>query len=155
MPDLGTHLISGYWLYRLFNKPKIIIMPLIIIGCIMPDLISRAMAIVINPVKYYWFIAMFHTPVSQVFQCLGLSFLFEKEIRFAAFFSFTTGIILHHILDSMQTGITKKGYFLLFPFSDWDKGFAFFSSDSWPYALLLSIFILVITIIIKSKTSGK
>jgi hypothetical protein len=142
VPDLGTHVIAGYWIKKYLCRTKrLFLIPLFLFGCILPDLIFKSGEVLFS-YDYYWFFNAFHTPVSLLLQSLALAMLFTKEIRRVVFISIASGALLHLFLDATQVHVSGGNYFWLFPFSNFTAEIPLFSVDSWPYLLGVSVIIL-------------
>jgi len=111
MPDLITHLCITQIARRLFRLTSF---PLLALGAIMPDILSRPFHILIPAA--YWFVAPMHSPLVCLCYCSAISLLFARGIRRACFVSLCTGVALHLALDSLQDQVAPM-YFWLFPFS--------------------------------------
>ena len=141
MPDLGTHVLVGYWLRRFVLFKNKVYLPVFLLGCILPDIVFKTGEALL-PHDYYWFFNTFHTPVSLLLQCLGLSLLFSRKLRLAVFGNLVAGASLHLLLDAMQSHLSGGNYFWLFPFSNWTGELGWFPVAFWPY-LLVGCIILV------------
>lgn len=159
MPDLGTHLLAGYWLHRVAGKRVPCDLPLLLVGCVLPDVVARALAIVFNSLvsivhaspaqimNAYWFLALLHTPASLAFQCAALAFLFERENRAVAFLSLLAGAAMHLAFDLFQYNLSRQGHFWLFPFSDRDVGIALFPVTQWPFVFIGAVAVVAVTVL--------
>ncbi len=153
MPDLATHLLAGFWFNFLFSKKKYFIFSIFLVGCILPDILSRVIpygiAIIYSSVTdYTWFFSLFHAPVSILFQCIGISYLFQKSIRRYVFLNLLAGVFIHMILDSMQTSLGGRLYFWLFPFTNYSNDLKIFHLNEWHYILAISLSVVIITLIV-------
>jgi hypothetical protein len=145
MPDLGTHVLAGYWIKRyLCRTEKLFLIPLFLLGCILPDLVFKSSEVFFS-YDYYWFLHIFHTPLSLLLQCILLSLLFERGKRWMVFLSISGGALLHLLLDSTQIHITGTNYFWLFPLSNWSAEIGGFPKHLWPYTLAGTIALIVVS----------
>ena len=118
MPDLLTHAATGYLLGRFYSTDHRL--ALLIIGSILPDLLTRVPQIVLQrfldlPVGHFF--AAFHTPAALVVACYGLSFLFDETRRRISFVLLLTGALFHVVLDLMQKQFYHGKYMPYFPYS--------------------------------------
>jgi hypothetical protein len=152
VPDLGTHVVFGFWLRRFVFSSRNIRMgiPLFLLGCVLPDAVYKSLEIAL-PFKYIWFIKVMHSPSSLLLQCILLSLFFQASMRILAFLNIAGGATLHLLLDSMQGHLGKGQYFWLFPFSNWTREFSLFPVDHWPFFLLISLGILGLTYLLRRK----
>lgn len=111
MPDLLTHVLSGYFLSRVV---KVWDVTLLYVGLILPDMLSRPLYLLIPGL--FWYVKPLHSPLVLILVCLLISYLFKREIRSEAFVLLFSGACLHLALDFMQTN-TVIYYYWLFPFS--------------------------------------
>jgi hypothetical protein len=91
--------------------------PWILIGTILPDILTRPFIILFPPVG--WFFMPFHTPAGLLLVSALISELFAASRRRLIFLSLTGGAGLHLFLDLFQKH-SSGGYYLFFPFS-WRK----------------------------------
>ena len=118
MPDLLTHAAAGFFVGRkLFFDYRL---GFILIGSILPDLVSRIPQILLQrflelPVAHFF--SAFHTPAAFVVFCYLTSFLFSSSIRKHGFWLMLSGSMLHFALDLLQKQFHKPIYMPWFPFS--------------------------------------
>jgi hypothetical protein len=142
MPDLGTHVMMGYWLRRFVFLKSNGYLSIFLLGCILPDMIFKTGEVLL-PHDIYWLLKSYHSPFSLLFQCIGISLLFSGKIRLAVFNSLIAGVVSHLFLDSLQSHLTNGVYFWLFPFSNWTWEFGLFPVHIWPYLLAGSIMLVL------------
>lgn len=147
MPDLFTHCSAGFLLgrHQKLGEPPL---TLFVLGCAIPDILSRMPIIACHlflGIDAYWFFSPLHSPLGFGLFCYWLTFWFAPESRREAFWLLLAGACFHQALDICQNQ-TLGGYLLLFPFSmtlfhlDW-----FDASDSlylFPVLLPLTYWIM-------------
>jgi|TARA_B100001971_G_scaffold147145_1_gene136202 membrane-bound metal-dependent hydrolase YbcI (DUF457 family) len=125
MPDLLVHSVVGY-LVLLRERRKFLAPSIFLLGCIFPDLIRGPLLIganlqeslnirLVTPEDIVTF-QIFHSPIPLLVQAWLFCFLFERDIRFKVFFSFSLGVALHLFLDAGQRAY-HISYLWMFPFS--------------------------------------
>jgi hypothetical protein len=151
MPDLITHLLATHFISRTPNlfRNKLLSFyntyrPLIYLGTIFPDLISKPFAFL--SWKLYNFSIALHSPFCVIIECFVFSrFFYTKDrkttFRIMIFFSF-----FHIFVDSLQEGI-NPGYQILYPFSFKRYGFNLVSSEMYLQSLVI---LLVVAILIET-----
>jgi len=154
MPDPGTHVLAAYWLRRFILKPKLIDMPVFLLGSIWPDIVSRGGMILFSN-HYYWFFNMLHTPLSLLLQCIIVALLFKRALQSSVFVSMLCGISIHLMLDSLQSHLAEGAYFWLYPFSTWTTEIGLFPVHVWPYLLAGSAMLIAISAAIEKLLQGK
>ena len=111
MPDMITHTAVAYLVARRwFPRPQTIVF---IVGTILPDLLTRGVAIVL-PASGYWSVPM-HTPLGIVVTSWVAAGFFTREHRRDVFIWLVAGAALHCLLDAPQRNL-NIGYFWIFPF---------------------------------------
>lgn len=144
MPDLGTHFVSGMWLYRHVLRSDARYAPIFYLGCILPDIVSKSGTAILGKGMWYCFLQSFHSPLSLLLQCMLISLLFSKEIRLHVFKYISLGTAAHLLFDATQIHITGGGqYFWAYPFSTWTYELPLFDVDQWPYLFTISTFMLI------------
>lgn len=146
MPDLLTHLLTGYIVSRPMARRSR--RSIFYIGSILPDLFSRIpilfIAMIINrePGRLYWFFTNFHSPFAVIWISLLISLLFARE-RTMVFLILLAGSGFHFFLDFLQRHF-RPVYFWFFPFS-WETGeLGLFWQDDSIYAIPFLISFIVI-----------
>lgn len=112
MPDLISHIASGYLLKPKYKSPQW--MGVFLVGICLPDLMTRPFYIIWP--QLYWFVMPNHTPIGILLGCLLLSGFFIKEQRNRVFMTLLLGSMAHLALDLIQKH-AHGGYALLFPIS--------------------------------------
>jgi hypothetical protein len=116
MPDWITHLGSGYLLYRPISLKD---MRLLLLGAILPDIISRMSCILADifniVLPRYYQLEAFHTPFMLIMLALFISLFNTRFWR--CFGLVTAGGVLHILLDMCDTKLTGFGQLLLYPFN--------------------------------------
>ena len=142
MPDLITHLCTAQIARRMFRR---ISFPLLALGVILPDLLSRPVHILFPAT--YWFVVPLHSPLVCLCYCAAISMLFSRRIRSACFLALCAGVVLHLAVDALQDQV-EPTYFWLFPFSwkSWWVGLF------WPEQAL---YFLPVTIILTALISAR
>jgi hypothetical protein len=125
MPDLITHLASGYVLALPFWK-RTQCRILFFVGTVLPDLATRPLNILVPSSGR--FTEPLHTPLGYAFLCWLLAQLFDtRRARNDAFYALLGGGCLHFLLDALQRHVAG-GYIWLFPFSTASYSWGLF----WP-----------------------
>ncbi|KAA3619529.1 MAG: hypothetical protein DWQ05_02050 [Calditrichaeota bacterium] len=141
MPDLISHIATGYLFFPSFNHRAWF--GLFVIGVCLPDLATRPFYILFPDL--FWYVMPMHTPVGIVLLALGLSGLFVAGQRNQVFMLLMAGSALHLFIDLWQKHV-HGGYTIFFPFS-WD---IYEFGYIWPHETLyflplwLSIAVLII-----------
>ncbi len=137
MPDWITHLGGGYLLYRPISLKD---MRLVLLGCILPDILSRICVILEDIfnlyVPKYYQLEAFHTPFMLILLAIFISL-------FAAYFwrcfaLLLSGGILHFILDMCDVKMEGCGQLLFYPVSYKTYQFNLFSYNNWGYYLIVA-----------------
>jgi hypothetical protein len=149
MPDLLTHLVATHFITRAPNLFKnrfvqfyVNYRPLIFLGTIFPDVISKPFQFI--SWKLYNYGLAFHTPFCVIFACYIFSRFFYIKDRKTTFWIMTGFSFFHIFVDSFQRGI-YPGYQLLFPFSLRRYGFNFVRSEMY-LVLLIILSIIAVSI---------
>ncbi len=148
MPDIATHVLTGFWIKSLRKPPFKLDLSIFLIGCALPDILSRS-GIILFSYDYYWFFSVLHTPIAIMLQCLAFSCLFDQSNRQPVFVNLFYGSLFHQILDLFQGGVTSGQYFWFFPFSNWTWGIDLFKVPEWPYVFGGSVIITCISFLVK------
>ncbi|MBN1420487.1 MAG: hypothetical protein JXP34_17040 [Planctomycetes bacterium] len=109
-------------------------LPHLLLGAILPDILSRPLARVI-PYRYAMASDVLHTPVVTGLIAIAYLLIFVREDpRRAAGRALALGLVSHYLLDALQTQMADV-YFWFFPFSWASGGIDLF----WPEESLLGI----------------
>jgi hypothetical protein len=125
MPDLITHTIIPYVVIRLWSRLRRTAVPLFLLGCILPDILSRSFNVFL--ITWVPLITRYtdpvHAPCVALLYCLAISYFFAAPIRRTVFLNLLGGSLLHLLFDIGQRNIGHN-YLLLYPFSRWftEKG---------------------------------
>lgn len=138
MPDLITHSVLVYTLRNRSVKSEELV--LLIIGAILPDLVTRPFMIIFPPAKYFFH--AFHTPVALILIILLISYLFEECYRAKVMKLLSLGVASHLFLDLFQYSVGNRGYSWFFPFSYFDFRIGLFMPEDSLYILPLLMIIL-------------
>ena len=144
MPDLVTHLASGYvasvpiWDRKLARL-------VLCSGVILPDLLTRP-ANILLPAWRDWF-APLHTPFGfAVFSLMAAQLFVTRKDRLVAFWALLAGGGLHFTLDALQRHVVPE-YYWLFPFSWWSYcGGLFWPEDPLWFVPLAGLLIVALEI---------
>ena len=109
MPDLATHVLSGFFVIRPRSYRE-----LFFIGLVLPDVLGRFPMLFYK--NSYWAIAPGHTPVGVLLASYLVSFLFEPALRRTVFKNLLLGASVHLFLDLLQRHVSPA-YYWFFPFS--------------------------------------
>ncbi|HOT95602.1 MAG TPA: metal-dependent hydrolase [bacterium] len=112
MPDLVTHTFAAWLLARPERWRKVRLF--FFVGAILPDIISRPIYI-LQP-RWQGYTVALHTPLFALLCALLLAEFMAPALRCAARIAISAGILLHFVLDLMQSHL-GAGYYWFFPFS--------------------------------------
>jgi hypothetical protein len=140
VPDLATHLATGYLVAETRQGVSREAKTLFLVGNLLPDLLTRPFYTFFPGL--YWAFAPLHTPVGLVLACSVASCAFEKRLRGAAFRALALGAALHLLLDALQKRVVDT-YGILFPFAWKDVYVGLF----WPDESLYVLPVLVVAIL--------
>lgn len=143
MPDLATHVLSGFFVRR----PKAF-RELFFLGLVLPDVLGRFPMVFYK--NSYWAIAPGHTPAGVLIASYVISFLFEPALRKTVFKNLLLGASLHFFLDLLQEHISPA-YYWLFPFSWKTFEIPLFWPDQSIYAVPFIALFLVVIYVIRRK----
>lgn len=140
MPDLATHLVTGYLVAEtrqgLSQEAKV----LFLVGNLLPDLLTRPFCAFFPGL--YWAFAPLHTPVGLVLACGIASYAFEERLRGVAFRALTLGAALHLLLDALQKRVVDV-YGILFPLAWKDVYVGLFWPDESLYVLPVLVLVIL------------
>lgn len=145
MPDLLTHILVPSLFKKKFQKYFLIVL----LGAILPDIISKIPRFFLENrfYQWQWFFQTFHTLVGLLLLCLLTTFFFEEKERQAVFKFLLIGVVSHVILDSFQQhfALGTQGYHWFFPFTWQDFTIPLFWPETSLYFIpaLLIIFVLI------------
>ena len=139
MPDIVSHLASGYLIRNFQNKSKIFqrAFPLILFGLVLPDLFSRPYWI-IGP-GFFFTSHYFHTPFACFFQTLAITSFFAPVHRKLAFRALTFGWVLHQGFDLLQRSLDPGYYYIFWPLLNQPFRIGLFWAGNWPYVAIFTV----------------
>ncbi|MHC4877256.1 MAG: hypothetical protein ACYTGL_12235 [Planctomycetota bacterium] len=127
MPDLVTHLASGY-VAAIPLRQRRTLRLLFLLGVLLPDLLTRPFYILIP--GSYDFVMPLHTPITYAFACWLLTQLFaDCHLRATVLTGLLSGGALHFAADALQRQFFA-GYLWLFPICRCETSWGLF----WPEA---------------------
>jgi hypothetical protein len=140
MPDLVTHLASGY-VAAIPLRHHMTLRLMFLTGVLLPDLLTRPFYILV-PASYD-FVRPLHTPIGYSIACWLITQLFaERGLRRTTLTGLLTGGLLHFAADALQRQFLKP-YLWLFPVcrceTDWGLFGPEASLDVLPVTLLLTV----------------
>lgn len=139
MPDLVTHLASGY-VAAIPLRQRATLRLAILTGVLLPDLLTRPFYIIWP--QTYEFVRPLHTPFTYAIACWMLTQLFaSRSLRRVIFTGWLLGGLLHFAADALQQQFLKP-YLWLFPICRCETHWGLFgpeaSLDVLPVTLLLT-----------------
>jgi hypothetical protein len=129
VPDLVTHVAANFLAGKAARAGRAL--PAFIAGAVLPDIVSRAPAIV--DYRFGGLGAPFHSFFGLLALCYAIALLLPEKERRLNFAWLTAGAFLHLGLDALQRHL-GPGLPLLFPFSWWTYSRGLF----WPEDSLLA-----------------
>ncbi|OGL47606.1 MAG: hypothetical protein A2161_15470 [Candidatus Schekmanbacteria bacterium RBG_13_48_7] len=150
MPDLATHSLLATILQRV-TREKISLI-LILVGTILPDILSRAPIILSSHLE--WMAVPFHSPIPLFVLAYLVSMLFQEQSRKQVFISLLTGMYFHLFLDMLQWHVADHNYFWLYPFSQFQFELGLFDSNTvFTFLPFLIILVLGFELLRKHRSS--
>ena len=148
MPDLATHVLSGFFVRRPRSYRE-----LFFIGLVLPDVLGRFPMVFYK--NSYWAIAPGHTPIGVVIASYLISFLFESDVRKTVFKNLLLGASVHLFLDLLQRHVSPA-YYWLFPFSWKTFEIPLFWPDQTIYAVpFIALLLAVIHLVRKRRVQAR
>jgi len=144
MPDLATHAIGGYLLYRVpqaFKKEPTncrLGLAAFVFGNILPDILTRP-AFILFP-QTFEYVSLIHSPFIMLLISALLATFLKESVRLRAGAWMFSGTLLHMTLDHFQIHIYYHNYWF-FPFYNQSSGIGWYGVDS-SLTLLPYLFIL-------------
>lgn len=140
MPDLVTHLVSGY-VADAALKPRQPLRLAFLLGVLLPDLLTRPVYILFPGTDA--FVMPLHTPIGYAITCwLIVQFADQRNLRRDIMHGLITGGILHFALDALQRQF-DRGYEWMFPIcrcqTTWGLLWPETSVDWLPATLTISV----------------
>lgn len=140
MPDLVTHLASGYVADAAF-RPRQPFRLAFLLGVLLPDLLTRPFFIIWP--QTYEFVRPLHAPFTYVIACWMLTQLFAyRRQRSVIFTGLFLGGLLHFAADALQQQFLKP-YLWLFPVCRCETSWGLFGPEAslefLPVTLLLTV----------------
>ncbi|MBN2013356.1 hypothetical protein JW960_28755 [candidate division KSB1 bacterium] len=137
MPDAFTHIAIPSLFHRYIRRP--IIVPLFLIGTVLPDYLRQAMALIF-PMQYSPFILIFHTFIGACLTTLIITAVFHVTIRKLVFLSIFLGQCCHFAVDMLQGFLCGGKLYLLFP---WTFSFetGLISESKWLEIFVFSVIV--------------
>jgi hypothetical protein len=127
MPDLVTHLASGY-VAAIPLRQRATLRLVFLTGVLLPDLLTRPFYILIPGT--YDFVMPLHTPIGYAVACWLITQLFaDRDLRRTVLTGLLTGGLLHFAADALQRQFFA-GYKWLFPICRCETRWGLF----WPEA---------------------
>ncbi|MBI1310928.1 hypothetical protein GC176_06430 [bacterium] len=141
MPDLVTHLASGY-VVVLPLRDRTALRLMLLAGVLLPDLLTRPFYIIFPGT--YDFVMPMHTPIGYAIACWLMTQLFsDRTLRNTAMTGLLTGGLLHFAADSLQKQLLTP-YLWLFPVCRCEAHWGLF----WPEAPLRAVPFMALLIIV-------
>ena len=127
MPDLVTHLASGY-VAAIPLRQRVTLRLVFLTGVLVPDLLTRPLYILIPGT--YDFVMPLHTPIAYLIACWLVTQLFaHRDLRRTVIIGLFSGGLLHFAADALQRQFFA-GYKWLFPLCHCETRWGLF----WPEA---------------------
>lgn len=146
MPDLVTHLASGY-VTAIPLRQRATLRLVFLTGVLLPDLLTRPFYILIPGT--YDFVMPLHTPIGYAVACWLITQLFaERGLRRTVLTGLLTGGLLHFAADALQRQFLQP-YLWFFPVCRCETDWGLFGPEDslnvLPVTLLLAVSLCWIT----------
>lgn len=146
MPDLMSHLIIGLILAELFNIKK---KSLVVLGAIMPDLLSKSHLIYIHlGISPSLSFVSFHTPFMMFLVSIFIASLFRYN-KLKTILFFNIGSMSHFLSDLTMKHFTTVGTRLFFPLSNQNYTLNWIWPEQSIYILIVSLIVYLIIRFVK------